>query len=141
MIKNANSVNKNIKESKLEPMHKVFAHKLVEVSLRLEQGEGFGKLSTRMLIDVFTFNAVLYYKKDISILSDAIYDRLFKHLQVRYKKGRIKKQDFYYIPNDLFEQATGSFPHVLDFFIIDLATYYSNNQKEVDKIVKRRSNV
>lgn len=118
-----------LKPEYLDPARKVFTNTLVIRSQDLENGEAFGHMPTRLLVDILSFNAYLYYYCEGGILSDGVYDRLFKHLKLRYKKGQIPKSEYYYLPDNLFEQDHPSFTRIEDTFLVSLAQMYYNNPK------------
>lgn len=115
------------KQEMNDPLHRVFLYKIVEVSLRIEKGEKLGKIPTKLLVDVLGFNAFLYYHKDGGILSDQHYDRLFRHLQIRWQKGFIPDSKFYFLPKGLFEQDHTSYSNIIDPFIGRIASLYLKN--------------
>lgn len=127
------ALNGKLSPKLLDPARKVFVNTLVIRSKDLENGEAFGHIPTTMLIDILSFNSFLYYYRDCSILSDGVYDRLFRHLKLRYKKGLIPRHKYYYLPENLFEQDHCSFTKVEDPFIVELAEIYYNNQSQFGK--------
>lgn len=60
------------------------AERMYETVLRIEQGEWFDSFNSIQLYNLYLTASILYYRQNISILSDHKFDLLCRYLLLRY---------------------------------------------------------